>query len=208
MTPPLLTPNAGQDFEALALPHLEAIRRFAQSLTRNAADADDLVQETFIRAMRGWHTFRPDSHPRAWLFMICRNIFLRLQRRRRATLAIEDDDPDVTSAIASRARATHVEQANMLDSLDVRPAVQGAIGDLREPYRTAVALVDLENRSYEEAAAALGVTTGTMKTRVHRARRLLRGTLMAYAVDAGLRTRRARPRRPVSEVLDRPLRCA
>ena len=208
MTAPLLAPDIGADFEALALPHLDAIRRFARSLTRNAADADDLVQETCIRAMRGWHTFRPDSHPRAWLFRICRNTFLRMQRRRRAVLAIEDGDAEVTSAIAARARAAHAERANVFDQLDVRPAVERAIRALREPYRSALALVDLEGRSYEDAADVLGVTTGTVKTRVHRGRRLVQGTLHAWAADAGLRQRRTAPPRHPSAALDRPLRCA
>ena len=208
MTQPMLAPSSGEDFEVLAFAHLEVIRRFALSLTRNPADADDLVQETYIRALRGWRTFRPDSNLRAWLFRICRNTFLRMQRRPRRLIAIGDGDPDVTSAIAAEARARHAALANLFDQLDVRPAVESAIDDLREPYRTVLVLVDLENRSYEEVAAILGVTMGTVKTRVHRARRLVQGALIAYAVDAGLETRRAFRRPHASAESHRRLRCA
>src|ERR1700681_77682 len=79
-------------FESIALPHLDAVARFARSLTRNREDADDLVQETFLYADRGWDTFDRSADPRPWLFTICRNAFLRM--RRPTTTMIESEDGD------------------------------------------------------------------------------------------------------------------
>ncbi len=187
----MLTQVGRADFESLTLPHLEAIWRYAFSLTRNAADAEDLVQETYLRALRGWSTFRQESDAARWLFTICRNTFLRLHRRHWAMVAIDDGDLDAMPAALAHARARHDGLEDLFDHLDVRPAIERALDDLSEPHRTILVLVDMEGRSYNEAAAILGVPTTTVRSRLFRARRSIEDALILYAEDAGLRRRAA-----------------
>ena len=88
-------------FEAEALPYIDDVYRFALSLTRDAADADDVVQETFLRAYRSWHTFQPGSDARRWLFTITRNVFLRSRERERRHVDLEDGDLEALSSFAA-----------------------------------------------------------------------------------------------------------
>jgi RNA polymerase sigma-70 factor (ECF subfamily) len=189
------TSPGGEDFETLTMPHLEAVARFALSLTRDAADADDLVQETYLSALRGWGTFHPGSDPRRWLFTICRNSFVRLYHRRRAVVDSDDGDLDAMPAVIAHVRAMHDGLGNLFDQIDVRPAIERAINDLPEPHHTILALVDLQGHSYDEAAAILDVPTGTVRSRLFRARRLIQDALIAYAADLGIggRTPRVAP---------------
>jgi RNA polymerase sigma-70 factor (ECF subfamily) len=174
------------DFESKTLPHIEAVARFALSLTRDRADADDLVQETYLRALRGWSTFRAGGDARPWLFTICRNAFLRLRRRREVFIESEDGDLDAMPAVIGHVQAMHDGLGDLFELVDVRPAIERAIDNLPEPHHTVLILVDLENNSYEEAAAILDVPIGTVRSRLFRARRMIQETLLAYAQDAGL----------------------
>jgi RNA polymerase sigma-70 factor (ECF subfamily) len=183
-------PADPEDFESIALPYLDAVARFAYSLTRERADADDLVQETFLRAYRGWHSFRPGSDPRRWLFTICRNAFVRQRVRRRSVVESDDGDVDALPAVESHARAMREGLGELFELLDVRPAIERAIAGLPEPHHSILVLVDLEDHSYEEAAAILEVPVGTVRSRLFRARRMIQEALIAYAEDAGV----ARPR--------------
>lgn len=186
-----LVPADAAEFESTTLPYLDAVARFARSLTRDRADADDLVQETFLRAFRGWRTFRPDSDPRRWLFAICRNAFLRARRRRCPVIQSDDGDLDAMPAVLSHVQAMHDGLGKLFDLLDVRPAIERAVANLPEPHRTILVLVDLENQSYEEAATILDVPIGTVRSRLFRARRMIQEALFAYAADAGVIPRRA-----------------
>ena len=181
-----------EEFETLTMPHLAAVARFALSLTRNAADADDLVQETYLSALRGWGTFHAGSDARRWLFTICHNTFVRLYHRRRAMLDSDDGDLDAMPAVIAHVRATHDGLGNLFDQIDVRPAIERAINDLPEPHHTILVLVDLQGYSYDEAAAILDVPTGTVRSRLFRARRLIQDALIAYAADLGIGRRAAR----------------
>ena len=174
------------DFESATLPHLKAISQFALSLTRDHADADDLVQETYLRACRGWHTFRPGSDPRRWLFTICRNAFLRTRRTRSRFVESEDGDLDAMPAVLSHVQAMHDGLGELFDFIDVRPAIERAVDRLPEPHHSVLVLVDLQGLSYEEVAAVLDVPIGTVRSRLFRARRVIQESLMAHAVDAGL----------------------
>ena len=175
-----------EGFEDATLPHLESVARFALSLTRDAADADDLVQETYLRALRGWHTFRPGSNARRWLFTICRNAFVRTRQRRRSLVESDDGDVDALPAVLSHVQAVHNGLGHVFDDLDVRPAVERAIAELPEPHHSILVLVDLEQNSYEEAAAILDVPVGTVRSRLFRARRMIQDALLVYAEDAGV----------------------
>lgn len=181
-----------RSFEALALPHLEDVARFALSLTRERADADDLVQETFLRAFRYWGTFIVGQDPRRWLFTITRNVFVR--HRRSAGLVVESDDGDLDAmpSVVSHVHAMRGGLGALFDELDVGPAIARAVDALPEPHRSAIVLVDVEGLTYGEAAAILGVPVGTVRSRLFRARRAVQGELIAFAEDAGI-GRRSNP---------------
>ena len=195
-----LAAASAEEFEKLTLPHLNAVARFALSLTRDRADADDLVQETYFRAHRSWKTYRPENDPRPWLFTICRNAFLRTLRRANRMVESEDGDLDALPAVVSHVQAVHQGLGDVFDLIDVRPAIERAINDLPEPHHSVLVLVDLEDHSYEETAAILKLPIGTVRSRLFRARRMIQETLLAYAQDADLAHKRQQhtPAEPVT----------
>jgi len=173
-------------FEREALPWLDDVYRFAMSLTRDAADADDLVQETFLRAYRSWHTFQPGSDARRWLFTICRNAFLRSRERERHTVPLEESEAESLAGHRMQRELLQAGVGDVITRIDLAPALTRALDDLAEPYRSAVMLVDVEDQSYDAAAEVLGVPIGTVRSRLFRGRRLLQRSLLEYARDAGL----------------------
>ncbi|HTD60120.1 MAG TPA: sigma-70 family RNA polymerase sigma factor [Gemmatimonadaceae bacterium] len=169
-------------FKSEALRWIDDVHRFSLSLTRNQADADDLVQDTYLRAYRSWHTFERGTDARRWLLTICRNAFLRTCQRARYWA---ERDGDVASMGGADADAEQSVDERLLTRLDLGPAIWSALDRLTEPYRSVVVLVDLEDQSYETTAGMLGVPIGTVRSRLFRARRRLRRTLGIYARDAG-----------------------
>ena len=171
-----------------ALPHLPAVARFAVSLTRDEADADDLVQETFLRAFRAWDQFVPGTECRAWLFTICRNTYLRTKSREQVVAACDDPELEALAAAAIHTSAQEQRLEGVWDRVDVMPAVERAIAELPDAFREVVVLVDLEEQSYEDASRVLNVPIGTVRSRLFRGRRLLQERLINYARDAGIVT--------------------
>jgi RNA polymerase sigma factor (sigma-70 family) len=160
-----------RSFEEIAVPHLADVRRFALRLTGDADESADLVQETYWRALRSWHTYRPGSPCGRWLFAICLNLFRRQwQRGRRIVRLVDDNDPVETPSTAP----------------DVAPAIHDAASRLSPILRTVFELVDIQGASYTEAATALHVPIGTVRSRLHRARACLRPSLSPHARDIHL----------------------
>jgi RNA polymerase sigma-70 factor, ECF subfamily len=179
------------DFEREALPWIDDVYRFALSLTRDESDADDVVQDTFLRAFRSWHTYMPGSDCRRWLFTICRNVFLRSRERARPTVELDATEVDavtVGSLYTAAARDGHDE---MLARLDLGPAISNALNQVPEPFRSTLIIVDVEDQSYESAAEILGVPIGTVRSRLFRGRRLMQEQLLTHAMDAGFGLRPA-----------------
>ena len=176
-------------FERDALPWLDDVYRFALSLTREESDADDVVQETFLRAYRSWHTFIPGTDCRRWLFTICRNVFLRSRERQRPTVDLEDGEQDAVAASSVYAAAREKGYDDLFATLDLAPALREALDELAEPFRSAVILVDVEDLSYESAAEVMGVPIGTVRSRLFRGRRLLQEKLLTVAQDLGFAPR-------------------
>ena len=185
MAEQLLPVNASPEFSELALGALDDVHRFAMSLARNEADADDLVQETYLRAFRSWRTFLPGSDVRRWLFTICRNVFLRSREREQRYAPLEDGEGETLKAVERHAAWERDGAEAALLRLDLKPAVERALQALQEPFRSVVVLVDLEDHSYDDASAILGVPVGTVRSRLFRGRRILQEHLMAFAHDAG-----------------------
>ena len=177
------------EFARVALPLLPAVARVARALTRDAADADDLVQETYLKAFRHWGTFDQAADCRRWLSAICRNTFFAQRARQRWLTAVGDDHELETFAAVSLhklAREKGVE--DMFARLDLAPAIRVAIAALEPAAREVVQLVDVGELRYEEAADVLGIPIGTVRSRLYRARRLLQEKLVQFASDAGYAT--------------------
>ncbi|NIR46702.1 MAG: sigma-70 family RNA polymerase sigma factor [Gemmatimonadetes bacterium] len=161
-------------FEREVLPHLDTLRRVALRFAGGEADADDLVQETLLKAFRAWGRLRDDSNVRAWLLTILRNTYINLWRRprRRAVhleLGAAESLPLQISGVGNPEKRFFHKQ--------VDPDIRAAIDDLPDEYRTAFLLQVLEGHGCESIAGILSVPVGTVKSRVHRARNALRRQL-------------------------------
>jgi RNA polymerase sigma-70 factor (ECF subfamily) len=174
-------------FERLTMPCLADVARFARSLTRDRARADDLVQETYLHALRGWHTFHEGADPRRWLFSVCHHSFLRTTRREALYEPAPDDDPELESLATARAHwdAQRSGVAEVAERMDLNRAISHALATLPPHFRGVVVLVDVEGQTYEDAAQVLGIAVGTVRSRLFRARRRLQDLLFEYARDAG-----------------------
>jgi len=182
-----------EKFRTFALPHLDAIARVARALAGPGADADDLVQETFLRAYRYWHTYDGKSDCRRWLATICRNAYREIFRRSDRVVAVEDHELESIASARVHIAARSAGVDDMFMRIDVGPAIERAIAELEEHYRTVVLLVDVEGFDYQEVADTLEIPIGTVRSRLYRGRRQLQEALLAYAIDAGYRSANAQP---------------
>jgi RNA polymerase sigma-70 factor (ECF subfamily) len=160
-----------------ALAHADALYNFAHWLARDSVEAEDLVQETYARALGAAQQFEPGSNLKAWLFRIERNAFIdrrRRSQREAAPASVEDPDADGERA-GPAVSELQLDQIRALVAEDVSAAVQS----LPESFRTVI-LLDLEGMTEAEVASVLGCATGTVKSRLSRARALLRDRLAAY----------------------------
>lgn len=176
-------------FEAEALRWVPDVHRFALSMTRDESDAEDVVQDTYLRALRSWHTFAPDSDCRRWLFTICRNVFLRSRERGSRMMTFDSSELDAVIGDGSMTRPWEERPGsahNDFATVDVWPAIRRAISAIPEPFRSTIVVVDVEDESYETAADRLGVPIGTVRSRLFRGRRLLQDQLRNYALDLGV----------------------
>jgi RNA polymerase sigma-70 factor, ECF subfamily len=185
-------------FEAEALPHLDAVYRFALRLTGSASDAEDLVQETFLRAFRAWGQYTPGTRAKSWLFTICRNAYLRQRERdtRRDELvsraALEEPEGEMThnETTVFAGRADYDPEGDYFRAL-VDDRIFEAIDALPDDFREVVVLSDLEDLSYQEIADIINAPIGTVKSRLFRGRKLLQKELHTLAVEGGyIRERR------------------
>ena len=175
-----------RQFTAEALRWLPDVTRFALSLAREEADADDLVQETFLKAYESWDTYALGTECRGWLFVICRNTFLRRRRREERQVISEDPEREALAAAAVHASARQGGYGDLFTRFDLSDAIDLAIAALPDAFREVVLLVDVNDQSYETAAAVLAVPIGTVRSRLFRARRLLQEALISHARDAGI----------------------
>jgi RNA polymerase sigma-70 factor (ECF subfamily) len=180
-----VSPDQQQAFHDLALRWLPDVTRFARSLTRDETSAEDLVQETYLRAWRHWDTFKPGGEARAWLFTIARNAWRKRAPRDARLVAVEDSTLQALSDQEFPIGAPD-DVLQRLSDADLRPAIRNAIANLPEPFREVVELVELQELPYAEAAVVLEVPVGTVRSRLFRARRLLQMSLLEHARDAGL----------------------
>ena len=177
-------------FEDEALPHLDAVYRFALRLSGSPDQAEDLVQETFLRAFKSWDQYTRGTAAKSWLFTICRNVFLRRRERGQRHDQIVSESADRSGPGPNPVNPVWVSvlgvdpEGDFFESI-VDDRIIQAIEELPEEYRTAVVLSDLEGLPYAEIAELMEVPVGTVKSRLFRGRRRLQKVLYDYAVEMG-----------------------
>lgn len=183
------TDVTASDFEAEFLPNLPALMSVATRLTGSRSKAEDLVQDTLLKAYRSREQYRAGTNPRAWLLAILRNTFLNSYRRRNLERRVFDG-PDADALApgwigASSLRAMRDPHSGALHELLEAPLLT-AIDELPPEFRMTVLLADIEEMSYREIADSMGCPIGTVMSRLHRGRRWLRTRLLEHAETLGL----------------------
>jgi RNA polymerase sigma-70 factor (ECF subfamily) len=182
-------PSENTEFERVALAQSDALYGAALRMTRDPASADDLVQETLLRAFRFWHKFEPDTNVKAWLLRIQTNVFINKYRKLQTEHAVIDGRE------ADDLLARHAAEESTFIPPDTRDEffrsvlsddVMKALDALPFEFRMTVLLADMHEFSYKEIADILDCPVGTVMSRLHRARKLLQAQLLEYAVERGV----------------------
>jgi RNA polymerase sigma-70 factor (ECF subfamily) len=175
-------------FERDALPYLDQLYGGALRMTRNPADAEDVVQETFVKAFAKFHTFSEGTNLKAWLFRILTNTYINLYRKRqrepRQSSADELTDWQIAQTQAYVTGELKSAEAEALERI-TDDVVIDALAQVPEDFRLAVYLADVEGFSYKEIAEIMDTPVGTVMSRLHRGRKILRDLLSEYAVEQG-----------------------
>ncbi len=160
-----------ESFEELAMPLFASLYNFAQWLTQNRDEAEDLVQETYMKALKGFASYQQGTNFRAWIYRILRNTFLtsRSGLREKVTVPIDDEDHELPAA-------SHTPESEMLARAD-QQLVQNALERLPVLFREVILLCDVEEMSYREMAETLLIPVGTVMSRLSRARKAMRELL-------------------------------
>jgi RNA polymerase sigma-70 factor (ECF subfamily) len=176
-------------FDREAMPHMDALFGYGMHLTRNREDAEDLLQETYIKALKNWHRYEEGTNCRAWLFRIMTNTFYNLARSRKRRPQVETDAlPDVELQIAESYADSGIYrpiEEQVLDGV-ISQHMQDAIDSLPEDFRTVLLLADLHDFSYKEIAEVCECPVGTVMSRLFRARRAMQRKLLDHAVAEGI----------------------
>ena len=175
------------EFTAVALPYMDHLYSTALHLSRDPDQAADLLQETYLRAYRGWHQFTPGTNCKAWLLTILYNAFRNRYRADRAAPPfVELDEVTHVHETDPTVNWTADDPADLISLQVLDGEIQTALGELPDEYQTAVVLVDIHELTYEEAAAVVGSPVGTIRSRLSRGRQLLQRALRVYAKERGL----------------------
>lgn len=174
-------------FERDALPFLDALYSAALRMTKNPENAEDLVQETYAKAFSSFHQFTEGTNLRAWLYRILTTTFINIYRKEQRQPLISDGEieewqiAEAATHTSDQGKSAEVEALEQLPDSDIKNALQ----DLPEEFRLAVYFADVEGFSYKEVAEILNIPTGTVMSRLHRGRKLLREALADYAKERG-----------------------
>lgn len=187
-----MTPEASarsQLFEEQAMQHIDKLYAHAMRKTSNTADANDLVQETYLKAFAAFDHFQQGTNIKAWLHRILENTYInqyRKQQNQPFYAPLEElEDWQLGEAESRTATSSRSAEAEAIDHLPAS-TIKNALQSLPEDFRAAVYLVDVEGYSYQEVAGIMGTPTGTVMSRLHRGRKLLREQLVDYAQEQGI----------------------
>jgi RNA polymerase sigma-70 factor (ECF subfamily) len=185
MPPEPMPPNLAARFETEAIPYRDQLYPVAVRMTRRREDAEDLVQETMVKAWAAFRSFEPETNLRAWLYRIMTNTFISGYRRRERTPVLVQDDLVDWLSLRVWPYGTGVRSAEA-EALDRMPTeqIRQALRELPDDFRTVVYLADVEGYTYHETAEMMGTPIGTVMSRLHRARRALRAKLTSEAAAA------------------------
>lgn len=175
-----------QDFNAEMIPHLDALYNFGLRLTSDPNDAEDLVQDTIVKAYRFFSSYEKGTNAKAWLFRILKNSYINNYRRK--SKKPQEVDYDEVATFYETIRAERTETSDLEDKMFrelIDDDLSRALDRIPEDFRTVVLLCDVEDFTYEEIANMLDVPIGTIRSRLHRGRNLLKAELMEYAVKRG-----------------------
>lgn len=181
--------DASRQFEEQALPFMDQLYGAAMRMTRNPADAADLVQETFVKAFASWKTFTQGTNLKAWLYRILTNTYINMYRKKQREpfqgTIDELEDWQLGGAESTTASSSRSAEAEAIDRMP-DSTVKAALQSIPEDFRLAVYLADVEGFAYQEIADIMKTPIGTVMSRLHRGRRLLRDLLTDYAVERGM----------------------
>lgn len=180
---------AREEFEREAIKHLDALYGAALRLTRSPSDAEDLVQDAFVKAYRFYDRFEPGTNMKAWLFRILTNTFINKYRRKtreRKVLEGREAEPVGDGVMSRAAMRTLTDPVSEAQRRLITAEIQEALDALPEDYRTMIVLADVEELSYKEIAEIVGCPIGTVMSRLHRARKKMQKRLVAQAVQLGI----------------------
>ncbi len=180
---------AREEFEREALKHLDALYGAALRLTRSASDAEDLVQDAFVKAYRFYDRFEPGTNMKAWLFRILTNTFINKYRRstrERKVLEGREAEPVGDGVMSRAAMRTLTDPVSEAHRRIITAEIQEALDSLPEDYRMMIVLADVEELSYKEIAAIVGCPIGTVMSRLHRARKKMQRRLLDQAIQLGI----------------------
>lgn len=175
-----------EEFKGEALPHIGALHNYALKLTGNELDADDLLQETYMRAYRFFHKFEKGTNCKAWLFRIMKNLFINNYRKtQKSPNKVDYDDIEnyYESIRSEKINTTDLQERIYASLLDDQ--ITNALNSLQDDFKTVIILCDLEGLSYEEIAEFINCPVGTVRSRLHRGRKLLAQKLKKYAEEKG-----------------------
>ena len=176
-------------FEEQAMPYIDQLYAAAMRMTRNPSDAQDLVQETFVKSFAAFKQFEQGTNLKAWLYRILTNTFINTYRKKQREPyqgTIDDlEDWQLGGAESTTAMASRSAEAEAIDHLP-DSAVKDALQSIPEDFRLAVYFADVEGFSYQEIAEIMKTPIGTVMSRLHRGRRLLRDLLAGYALERGM----------------------
>ncbi len=178
-----------QDFNDEMIPHLDALYNFGLRLTSDPNDAEDLVQDTIVKAYRFFSSYEKGTNAKAWLFRILKNSYINNYRKK--SKKPQEVDYDEVATFYETVRAERTETSDLEDKMFrelIDDDLSRALDSIPEDFRTVVLLCDVEDFTYEEIANMLDVPIGTIRSRLHRGRNLLKAQLMEYAAKRGYAT--------------------
>jgi RNA polymerase sigma-70 factor (ECF subfamily) len=171
-----------QEFQTEAVPHKDALYNYALKIVRNSDDAQDLVQETYYKAYKSYHQFQGGTNSKAWMFMILKNTFINNYRKlkREPSKVDYDEIEDIYENIKSEQSKDNNLDLDFYNNL-FDDDLSSALAKLPEKMKEVFLLCDLEGYSYEEISEIVDIPIGTVRSRLHRARKLLQDELFGYA---------------------------